>query len=141
MNRNELITRLETSMMTLGKEMHNEQSHLNNYSPAQNHILMIVVSRGSIGVKQLAQTLRVTSGAATQHIGALEKAGLVTRSINPDSRREVVVEATSEGKEAIKSIHKAKSQVLNQMFTALDDQELSDLVGLVEKVSNKYGNV
>jgi DNA-binding MarR family transcriptional regulator len=138
MNRNELISRLENSLMTLGKEMHHEQINLNDCSPAQNHALMAIVFSGSIGVKQLAQILRVTSGAATQHISALEKAGLITRSINPDSRREVVIEATDKGLEAVKAIRQVKSRALSQLFKALDDSELYTLVGLVEKVSNKY---
>jgi DNA-binding MarR family transcriptional regulator len=138
MKRSELFTKLEDSMNILGRKMYQHQVNMTDSSPAQNHILMIIGSYESIGIKHLSQLLYVTPGAITQHIGALEKSGLVSRSVNPDNRREVNVEATLKGLETIKAIRHTKSKVLSNLFTPLDDQELQTLVSLIDKVSNQY---
>ncbi|HUD10730.1 MAG TPA: MarR family transcriptional regulator [Candidatus Saccharimonadales bacterium] len=138
MNRNELFNKLEQSLMIIGKEMYQEQAGISGCSPAQNHVLMIIGMHEAIGVKELAENLRVTSGAATQHIDSLEKAGLLTRKLNPNNRREVVVETTKEGKNVFQKVRTAKAQMLSRLFSELSDDELNTLVGLIEKVSRQY---
>jgi DNA-binding MarR family transcriptional regulator len=138
MKRNELFSSLEQSMVIIGKEIYQEQLGVSNSSPAQNHVLMLVSVNGPIGVKQLAEKLRVTSGAATQHVDALEKAGLLSRHMSPNDRREVLIEATNKGKDLSIEIRNAKAKMLSKLFSELDDNELNTLVGLIEKVSKKY---
>ncbi len=138
MNRNELFSRLELSMVVLGKEMYQDQSGLHDCSPAQNHVLMVIGLTKDVHTKQLAEQLRVTPGAATQHIDALEKAGLLTRKVNEINRREVVVTLTKKGHDAYKQLRQAKQAMLNDIFMDLTDDELATLVKLVEKVSLKY---
>jgi DNA-binding MarR family transcriptional regulator len=138
MKRSELFSQLENSMNVLGRKMYQHQINMTDSSPAQNHALMIIGGHESIGIKQLSKLLDVTPGAITQHIGALEKSGLVSRSINPENRREVNVEVTLKGLEAIKAIRHTKTKVLSGLFTPLDDKELQTLVSLIEKVSNQH---
>lgn len=138
MKREALLSRLEHSMLVIGKGMHDEQSGDPECSPAQNHVLMVIGMQGDMGVKQLAELLRVTSGAATQHIDALEKAGLLVREMNANDRREVVVRITKKGKNVYQEIRSTKARILNEVFQQLSDKELRTLVELLEKVSRKY---
>jgi DNA-binding MarR family transcriptional regulator len=142
MNRNTLLSRLENSMFVIGKGMHDEVTQNTVCSPAQNHTLIVIgMQLSAIGIKQLAEVLRVTSGAATQHVDALEKAGLLVREMNPQNRREVIVKITSQGKKVYEELRRAKSKIMNEIFTELSDEELNTLVQLIEKVSHKYVNV
>jgi DNA-binding MarR family transcriptional regulator len=138
MNRKALLTRFEHNMMVIGKELHEDQVGISKYSPAQNYVLVIVGTQGTMRVKKLSEILRVTSGAVTQHIDVLEKAGLLERTINPDNRREVMVGITADGKKTFQNIRRAKSLMINKLFSELDDKELLTLVTLIEKVSRKY---
>lgn len=138
MKREELISSLEQSMMVIGKEMYQEQIGFSDCSPAQNHVLMVIGVYGSIGIKQLAEKLHITSGAASQHVDALEKAGLLERKMGPNNRREVIVEITKQGKDSFKKIRNAKSLMLSKLFYDLNDNELNTLVRLIDKVSQKY---
>jgi MarR family 2-MHQ and catechol resistance regulon transcriptional repressor len=138
MKREELISSLEHSMMVIGKEMYQEQIGISDCSPAQNHVLVVIAMFGSIGIKQLAEKLHITSGAASQHVDALEKAGLVKRNMSPNNRREVFVEITKQGEDEFKKIRSAKSQMLSKLFHDLSDAELNTLVQLIDKVSQKY---
>jgi DNA-binding MarR family transcriptional regulator len=140
MKRNILLSRLEDSIHIIGKGTHEIQINKMDYSPAQNHVLMLIGSHGDIGIKKLSQMLRVTSGAATQHVAALEKANLVVRKINIGDRREVNVSITKKGATAYKALCLVKSRILRDVFSVLDDKELQTLVNLFEKVSHKYIN-
>jgi DNA-binding MarR family transcriptional regulator len=138
MKRAELLSRLEHNMLVIGRGMHEEQLGHSKSSPAQNHVLMIMCMQGEMGIKQLAEFLNVTSGAATQHVDALEKAGLVDREVNTSNRREVVIKVTDKGKRAFQEIRAEKTKALSKLFGDLNDGELKTLVDLIEKVSQKY---
>jgi DNA-binding MarR family transcriptional regulator len=138
MNRDTLLSRLEHSMLMIGKGMHDEQMDYPGSSPAQNHVLMLIGLQGDMSIKQLAEKLRVTSGAVTQHVGALEKTGLLERTKSSSDRRGVVVKITQKGQDAFREIRLAKTRMLSKLFSELSDDELHTLVGLIEKVSLKY---
>jgi DNA-binding MarR family transcriptional regulator len=138
MNDKELLTRFEHGLLVIFKEMHEAQRGVSECSPAQNYVLIIIGMQGAMRVKQLAEVLRVTSGAVTQHIDVLEKAGLLARTINPENRREVVVDITPEGKSTYQAIRRAKLRMLNELFSGLDDDERATLTRLIEKISHKY---
>lgn len=138
MNRNEQFSKLERTMASIGKQMYLDQVGISGCSPAQNHALMVIAKHGEIGIKQLAEELRVTSGAATQHVAALEKVGLLSRNMGPSDRREVIVEITTKGRDISKKLSKAKDQVFAELFGELSDSQLETFVKLVEKVGNKY---
>jgi DNA-binding MarR family transcriptional regulator len=138
MKRDTLFSRLEHNLLIIGKEMHEEQIGHSGCSPAQNHVLMIIGIQGDVGIKQLAEILHVTSGAATQHVDALEKAGLLARETSASDRREVIVRITSKGKDAFQEIRRTKTKMLSKLFGALSDDELHTLVNLIEKVRREY---
>ncbi len=142
MNREALLNRLEDSMFAISKGMHDDTLHYSGCSPAQNHALIVVgMQTGDVGIKQLARILCVTSGAATQHVDALEKAGLLIREMNLQNRREVILKMTEKGWDIYRELRHAKTKILNEIFTELSDLELDTLVQLVEKVSQKYVTV
>jgi MarR family transcriptional regulator, organic hydroperoxide resistance regulator len=144
MNREQLFTKLEQSILIIGKEMHEEHDEVANginCSPAQKFALMNISIYGPMSVRQLADHLRVTSGAATQHIDVLEKQELVTRTINPANRREIIVQVSEKAQAAVKVFRQMQSRMFTKLFSNLDDRELGTLVALMEKVSEKYKNI
>ncbi|HEY4963719.1 MAG TPA: MarR family transcriptional regulator [Candidatus Saccharimonadales bacterium] len=142
MNRKELLTQLEQAVIKLGRKMHEKSSGIFDISPAQKHVLMVLGDGGPTTIKQLSEKLSVTSGATTQHIDALEKLGFVSRIVNIDNRREVVVSITPHGWEEFKAMSKKKSETLSILFECLDDDELNSMVSLIEKVAtNNEGAV
>jgi DNA-binding MarR family transcriptional regulator len=80
----------------------------------------------------------ITSGAATQHIAALEKIGAVTRVTNEQDRREVIVQLTEKGNGLYAQIKQNRISLLQEIFTGLDDAELRTLIALITKATKKY---
>lgn len=139
MNRQELFIIFEDAMQSVKRQMIKITSGLIDMSPAQMHLLMVLGERGPSTIKQLSEKLDVTSGAITQHVDALEKLELVSRSVNSDNRREVVVSIMPKGWQQFKEMSKKKDVGLNAIFEKLSDDELETLVKLVEKIAkSKY---
>lgn len=139
MNRQELFIIFEDAMQSVKRQMIKITSGLIDMSPAQMHLLMVLGESGPSTIKQLSEKLDVTSGAITQHVDALEKLELVSRSVNSDNRREVVVSIMPKGWQQFKEMSKKKDVGLNAIFEKLSDDELETLVKLVEKIAkSKY---
>jgi DNA-binding MarR family transcriptional regulator len=135
-NHIQLLVRLGESFSSIAKEI--KLQHGQDYTcftPALDKVLTIIGDDETINVKHIATFLSITSGAATQHIAALEKEGAITRVANPDDRREVILHLTQKGKEAYERIKTYRLQLLQQIFSGLDDKELTLMVDLITKAS------
>lgn len=106
------------------------------FSPAQDQLIMVVGADEQTTVKQLATALHITPGAVTQQVEALEKAGVLTRSINQDDRREVMVSLTRKGRTSLKEIRKVNLHLLDEAFGKLNGYELEMLVELTAKATD-----
>lgn len=138
MNDPDILNKFERSLVVIGKQMHDQQIGITDYSPVQNYVINYIGLAGSMNVKELAKLMHVTSGAATQHLDTLEQSGAITRTINPDNRREVVVSLSPKGVEINNRIRKAKRHMLQELCSDLSEPERKTLVELVEKISRKY---
>lgn len=88
--------------------------------------------RGSPG--QLAEMDGLSSGAMTNRIDQLEKAGLVRRLPDPDDRRALHVELTEKGHEAWLKAVDVQGAKEASIAAALDKRELAQLNKLLRKV-------
>jgi DNA-binding MarR family transcriptional regulator len=148
MSRNHLLLNLAENLTIFVKHLHPQSSPENErlgvkifgktLSPAQKHALMIIGNDGQMNIKQLASVLKITSGAATQHVAALESLGAVERVMSEEDRREVFVQTTPEGQTMVKAIRTEFLKVLEAAFEELDDNELEQFVELMTKANSKY---
>ena len=80
----------------------------------------------------------VTSGAITNRVSRLERAGWVTREIDPDDRRHVLVSLTEEGEKRANRLVTMKTEAEQRFFGALDRDVIerlsADLSTLLEQV-------
>jgi DNA-binding MarR family transcriptional regulator len=83
---------------------------------------------------ELSRMLALSSGAMTNRIDRLEKAGLIRRVPDPRDRRGVLVELTEEGKRRIDSAVTEQAAKEIDAFSALTPEELNQLNSLLRKV-------
>lgn len=83
---------------------------------------------------ELSRALMLSSGAMTNRLDRLEKAGLVRRVPDPRDRRSVQVELTAEGVQTIDTavVEQAAKEI--DVMSALSARELTQLNGLLRKV-------
>ena len=83
---------------------------------------------------RLAKRAGVTSGAMTNRLDQLEKAGLVRRLPDREDRRALQVELTDKGHELWSDWISAQASKEARLASALDDRELAQLNKLLRKV-------
>ena len=88
--------------------------------PAEIHSLATICDLAPLSLTELARTLRVTKGAASQLLARLEDKGLVCKEPAPDNRSRIVIQPTPLGRRA---------QEAHMSFHAEHDQEFLARLG------------
>ena len=105
-------------------------------------ILMMRVWRASrnggpgIRVTELANSMGISAPGITQIITALEKSGQVSREMDPEDRRAVLVRMTREGEETMQPVFRQMEERFGQLIDFLGEENsrtLSALLGRVEE--------
>lgn len=82
----------------------------------------------------LYEATMVTSGAMTNRLDRLEKAGLIARAPRPQDRRGVIVQLTEKGRALIDEAVTAHVANEHQLLSVLTRDEQDQLAGLLEKL-------
>jgi DNA-binding MarR family transcriptional regulator len=89
--------------------------------------LFLIANKGSTNFRKLAEALKVTPSNVTGIIDRLEDQGLVSRTQNPEDRREMTLQATDKGKALVFNLKEAGMQEMTQILSLLSLEELSAL--------------
>ena len=76
----------------------------------------------------------LSSAGVTSRLDRLERRGLVVRLPDPNDRRGVIVELTSEGVELVDAAVGANTASEQQVLSPLDPEELAALEALLRKI-------
>jgi MarR family transcriptional regulator for hemolysin len=100
-------------------------------------ILLSLKSRSWRTQRELAEALGIEGATLTHHLAGLERAGLVTRTRDPDNRRVQRVELTEAGNAAFHRLRRAASSFDQRLRSGLDDGDIQRLRELLAQlVSN-----
>lgn len=87
--------------------------------PSQLKVLSLLRHHGATNLTGLAQSLGAIPSSASRLCDRLEAAGLLSRSVPPDNRREVTIDLTREGRRRLEAFdatrHRDLSVVLDHM--------------------------
>ena len=110
-----------------------------NLTIGQLKSLFFIESEGVTNFRKLASALRVTPPDVTRIIDCLVQQGLVSRQENPDDRRMMLLQVTTEGKSLLARLRESKTTHLYHILAQLSmgelmtlAQGLSALVGAVD---------
>ncbi|WP_405102265.1 MarR family winged helix-turn-helix transcriptional regulator [Oceanobacillus sp. FSL H7-0719] len=103
-------------------------------TPKQSLIIEHVQQHNTLTVSELAEKMNVTASAISQLLSKLEKEHYIERSINPNSRREIIVTLGLKGKELYESYAKVDEQIVSTYYAKLDDEVISQLEQAVNKI-------
>jgi DNA-binding MarR family transcriptional regulator len=89
--------------------------------------LLLIANRGSTNFRKLAKALGVTPSNVTGIVDRLVEQGLVSRTQNPEDRREMTLQATDKGKALVSNLKEAGMKRMTQVLSLLSLEELSAL--------------
>ncbi len=93
---------------------------------AQARALRALVDGGPMRIGDLAGLLEIVPRSATTRVDDLEAAGLVTRRMDPDDRRSVIVVATKEGRDLVARLAADRRVGAETLFAPLSTEERSE---------------
>jgi DNA-binding MarR family transcriptional regulator len=105
----------------------------------QFRMLVVLSGQAELKVSVLAEHLGVTSSTATRMIERLLASGLVTRDVNPQSRREVVIALTPAGRQVVTRVTRKRRAEIARVVAAMPERHRSGLVEALEAFNAAAG--
>jgi len=89
--------------------------------------LLMEINCGVHTVSELAEAGSVSLPTISRKIDLLVEKGLVSRKVDPDDRRAVILEITEEGRRTLQSLRSHANQQLSKFLASLSDDELGKI--------------
>jgi len=89
--------------------------------------LFLIANKGSTNFRKLAEALGVTPSNVTGIVDRLVEQGLVSRTQNPEDRREMTLQATDKGQALVSNLKEVGIKHMTQILSVLSVEELSAL--------------
>ena len=105
---------------------------------SQKRILVVLSQSGAITQSELTERLGIQPGSASEVLGKLEAAGLITRAQSEADKRTTDVRLTEAGEAAAREAYAQRMARNAQMFAFLSEQEKAALLALLERVNEAW---
>jgi MarR family transcriptional regulator, organic hydroperoxide resistance regulator len=90
--------------------------------------LFLIANKGSTNFRKLAEALGVTPSNVTGIIDRLVEQGLVSRTQNPEDRREMTLQTTDKGQALVSNLKEVGIKHMTHILSLLSLEELSALI-------------
>jgi DNA-binding MarR family transcriptional regulator len=118
----DLADRLHSAAIHLLRQVRVQDS-ATGLAPARLSALSVLVFGGAMSLNQLAQAEQVRPPTMSRIVDALESDGLARRTVNPEDRRAVVIEATERGTAILWRGRKRRVKFLARHLSRLSEEE------------------
>jgi len=103
-------------------------------------VLEVLLHRGPLRVKAIAERVLLTSGSMTSAVDRLERRELVRRTAHPSDARVRLVELTDAGRALIEPAFAAHAATMEGVFEALTPEERATLLSSLLKLRRAIRN-
>lgn len=102
---------------------------------SQRRIMIILRESGGMTQRELTERIGVRPGSASEVIGKLESAGLISRTLSETDRRTADIQLTEDGMRLADEAAEQRKARHQDMFSCLSDEEKASLLALSEKLN------
>jgi DNA-binding MarR family transcriptional regulator len=120
-----LASRLRTTLLRTSRRLRDER--VGDLSDSQMAVLGQLVGHGPMTPGDLAERERVRPPSMTRIVQHLLEAGLVERNAHPGDGRQVLIDATPQGREHILATRRRRDEWLKRRLAALTREERATL--------------
>jgi DNA-binding MarR family transcriptional regulator len=136
----DLADRLHSTAIHLLRQVRVQDS-ATGLAPARLSALSVLVFGGAMSLNQLAQAEQVRPPTMSRIVDALESDGLARRTVNPEDRRAVVIEATERGTAILWRGRKRRVKFLARHLSRLSEEErkkIGDAIIAIHKAMPRH---
>ncbi|PYE28486.1 DNA-binding MarR family transcriptional regulator [Rhizobium sp. PP-F2F-G38] len=110
-------------------------------SLARSKFLFFLNKLGPCRSTDIACALNFAPRTVTEAIDGLERDKLVARQPDPEDRRAKIVSITDVGRIALEAAEHPRKQLIEEIFSALDDEQLDQLHEIVSKLVRRTDEI
>lgn len=99
----------------------------------QFRALVIIGSRGSVSLGELADAARMHLSTASRMCDRLVAQGLIDRADDPDNRRQLILTLTDAGRRVVKDVMDQRRAAVQPMLAAMPKTRRAELVALLQE--------
>jgi len=96
--------------------------------------LKLITSNADLQVGELARCLGVSPAASSKNLDKLERLGFVYRETSDQDRRAILLKASAEGEELVRTYERLKAAQLEPVIDSLGSEKTAQLCDLLEEV-------
>ena len=116
---------------------HSQQKKVDEAMQGEAFVLLYAKMKGdSILPSEVSTEMNISSARIAAVLNSLENKGLVTRSIDPDDRRRVLVDLTQDGKALGEQYYHMVLGLTARMLAILGEQDAVELVRIMGKLAD-----
>lgn len=119
----------------------NESMTEEGVSLARSKFLFFLSKLGPCRSTDIACALNFAPRTVTEAIDGLERDRLVMRKPDPEDRRAKIVSITETGRIVLEAAEHPRKQLIEEIFSALDDEQLDQLYDIVSKLVEKTDEI
>jgi len=123
----EEVVRLRVAVGRLSRVLRHTEA-AGGLTPTQISVLFTVVQRGPLALAELAEREALHPTMLSRVVGALARAGLLTRTTSAGDRRAALVAATAAGRRLRERIHRERNDVLAASLGELEPAQRGAIV-------------
>ena len=105
----------------------------------QFRTLVVLASHGQMNLIRLAELLDVNSSTAMRLIDRLLVVDLVTRRDNPENRREVLLDLTSQGRAVVRKVTAQRRREIARIVAAMPAEQRVGLIDALRALAEAAG--
>lgn len=100
----------------------------------QATVLFLIKQQGHMSITSISNKLGVSKSASSQLVDNLVAQNIIMRETDEEDRRILKIKFTDQGKSYLETIRTKMAENLSTIFGALDDNELTQLNSITEKL-------
>jgi DNA-binding MarR family transcriptional regulator len=85
---------------------------------------------------KIQEALCIKKAAVSQMLGVLEKKGYITRDINKENRRKIILRLTKKGETLINKTEKKVNALLSEIISRFGETDIKQLIVLFERFAD-----
>lgn len=129
------------ALYDLGFFGHYMHMHAGGRSGKQHMLIKLLAHGGCLSQRDLQERFCISSAALSEVLSKLEAEGFITRTSSDEDRRQREITLTHEGKARAIELTKEREEFERRAFACLSYEELSMLVGLLDRMVDHWGTL
>lgn len=132
----DLIQQVNVLQNRLAIQLASKFEHkIDNQLTVKQVLLLELIRAGGASTKDLAAQLNISMSAVSQILNKLEAKEYITRSINPENRREIVLKLAAKGERYFEEAQTLEEEINRDVYGQLPVEDLEHMVRILEQLN------